>query len=82
MSLTEVSAILVPVGVLLTGIAAIISAIVSLLTRGETKQLRVEINSRMTELIETAARASRSEGMAAGRLQEEKRQITAGVLEQ
>jgi hypothetical protein len=77
MSLTDIAIILQ----IVVAISSIIAAIGALLNRREIRNVHVEINSRMTELLKVAQRASHSEGIEAGRLLEEKRQGSAGIIE-
>ena len=71
MSPSEFLDFVTPIGVALSAVASIAAVTASIVNGRRINKVHVEINSRMTELLEVASRASHSEGVAEGRLQEE-----------
>ena len=74
MTLSEFSDLVTPLGVILAAFASVAAVIGNIVNGRKIHNVHVEINSRMTELLEVAVKASHSEGVAAGRRQEEIRQ--------
>lgn len=69
-TLTELANV-APVGTLLLALGAFV---VSLLNRRHIESLHIEINSRLTQLLEATASSARAEGVAAGEQSQRDRQ--------
>ena len=82
MSSSEMAVYAVLLGQALTALAAIFAAVISFVNSRNIKEVHLMVNSRLTQLLESSSRAAHSEGVEAGRQQEEMRQETAGTLEQ